>query len=286
MDYKLIVSSDTGEIDFYSDPNIRLISSDGLGFASDITTTKIYGYDGTKFAGNSLQQRAVSIAARIRSAGRESAEVAKKRLYAVLARKKAVKIKYAAPNTDVYIMGYVEQVNAPPNNHPLTAQISIICPEPYWIDARDNTVSIAGMDDTFEFPIEIPSDGMEFGRIKSSLIAIIENVGTADSGAVFTITAKTVCTNPKITNIDTGEYMQVNVSMAAGDIISICTKQGKKSIFFTHNDVVSNYFNYRSRGSSFFQIRCGTNRIKYTVDSGDEHSIDVTCSFDIKYGGV
>ena len=287
MDYKLILSNGAGECtDLYSDPNIRLVSTDGIGFSAEISTTKIYGYDGSMFQGNSLQQRGISLIVRYKSTYYETQEMAKNRLMKLLGNKGEVKLRYVAPNRDVYIMCRVEQVNTSPNTKPMNTQISLICPDPYWRASGDNTVVIAGTESLWEFPCEIPPEGMEFGRIRAETIVTVINDGTAESGAVFTITAKTSCSNPKIENIDTGEFLQAAVRMEAGDVLIFGTEQGKKSISFIHDGVTQNYFNYRVSGSSFLQIRPGENRFKYTVDSGDDHAVDILCNFDVKYGGI
>ena len=287
MKYKLILSGTEGKcVDLYSDPNIRLVNTDGIGFSADISTTKIYGYDGSMFQGNSLQQRAVSLIVRYKTTYSETAEMAKNRLMKLLGMKDTVKLRYVAPNRDVYIMCRVEQVNTPPNTQPMNTQISLICPDPYWRESGDNTVVIAGTESLWEFPFEIPEAGMEFGRINAATIAIVENKGTAESGAIFTIIATSACSNPKIENIDTGEFMKVIVEMERGDILVFTTELGEKTISFTHNGKTQNYFNYRVSGSTFLQIRPGINHFKYTVDSGDDHAVDILCEFDTKYGGI
>lgn len=80
--------------------------------------------------------------------------------------------------------------------------------------------------------------------------------------------------------------MQVACEMERGDVLEICSEQGKKSITFTRVGVKQNYFNYRVNGSVFLGIARGVNIFKYTLDKGDEHAVDITCRFDTKYGGI
>lgn len=285
MKRQLILSHSGKSVDLYNDEGIRIVSSDGLGFSAAVNTTELYSYDGSMFQGNRLQQRGISVIARYIGA-KWTHEVSKKRLMSIIGNKNTVRIRYITENTDVYIDCRTEQVNTPPNTFPMVTQISFVCPDPYWRKSGDNSVIIAGTTPCWEFPVEIPSEGMEFGTIRAELITVVNNEGTAESGALFTITTKSSCTNPKLMNVYTGEFIQVAVSMQYGDILEICTEQGKKSIYFTHNGVKSDYFNYRVSGSTFFQIACGENPIKYTVDTGDSHAIDITCKFDTKYGGI
>ncbi len=126
---------------------------------------------------------------------------------------------------------------------------------------------------------------MIFGEITPNLIAQINNLG-AQTGVTFRITTDINCSNPKLTNVDTGEFIEVGVDMVPGDILEICTDEGNKTISFTHSGVKENYFNYRTSGSSFFQLAHGLNRIKYTVGEGNSHALTIMCQYDTKYGGI
>lgn len=43
------ISPDGEKIDLYSDIGIRLVSADGIGFSSDISSMQLYGLDGSIF---------------------------------------------------------------------------------------------------------------------------------------------------------------------------------------------------------------------------------------------
>ncbi len=145
---------------------------------------------------------------------------------------------------------------------------------------------MAGIIPLFEFIIGIPESGMEFGDIKAGTITDLWNGGTVESGALFIITANQPCTNPKLLNLRTEQFIQISVAMGAGDILEICTEQGKRSVWLTHNGVRRNCFSRRTRGSEFFQLVCGSNPVKYSVDSGGDRAVDIVCKFDTKYGGI
>lgn len=283
MDYKLIISSDGGSIDLYNDPDIFIRDMDGISPEVANNCSELYGGDGAIFNSANLPARHISLVIQFFN---RDVEAARLRLFKVLCPKGEIKLRYISSCQDRYIMARLEDAPIVWGSSPVKGQIKLICPDPYWRKSGNNCVVIAGTQPCFEFPLEIPPEGMIFGDIKSALISKIDNDGSADSGALWTITAKTACTNPKITNIDTGEFMQVAVSMAAGDILEICTERGKKTISFTHNGVCSDYFNYRVFDSTFLQVRRGINRFKYTVDDGDEHAIDLTVRFDTKAGGI
>ena len=287
MERHLIITNELGEsVDLYTDEGIRIVSIDGIGFEANIKSMEVHGYDGALYQDEQLKPRNIPIIVRYRGPAWKH-EQHKNRLSRLIANKQMLTIRKVTDNIDVYIKGYAERVNTPPNVHPMTTQISITCTDPYWKASGDNSHVISGTESCFEFPIEIDEDeGMEFGRIESALIVPIYNEGTADSGAVFTFTAITACSNPRIENVDTGEFMEVAVDMAIGDVLVVDTRYDSKSISFTHEGVTEDYFNKRSARSDFFQIKSGYNYLKYTVGTGDEHALDITVKFDERYGGI
>ena len=126
---------------------------------------------------------------------------------------------------------------------------------------------------------------LEFGIMSDSLIAQVQNNGEISTGSVFVLTAMGACLNPKIQNINTFEWIQVNLAMVAGDKLIINTKMGQKSISFIHDGVTANYINHKVYGSSFLQLAVGVNEFRYSA-SENESNLQIACIFSAKYGGV
>lgn len=281
--YKWILSSKNGSIDFLTDNDIFMLKVEGKGHEKTINYSEMYGYDGGHYESATAPVRHISAYIQFYN---KDVEAARMRLDRILAAPE-VTLRYVSDYRDVYITGNVENTVTNDDELPVIGQINITCTDPYWKASGDNSHVISGTESCFEFPIEIDEDeGMEFGRIESALIVPIYNEGTADSGAVFTFTAITACSNPRIENVDTGEFMEVAVDMAIGDVLVVDTRYDSKSISFTHEGVTEDYFNKRSARSDFFQIRSGYNYLKYTVGTGDEHALDITVNFDARYGGI
>ncbi len=157
LEYHLIISNEDGEsIDLYTDEGIRLAPNgfDGIGFSNEILSSKVHGYDGTVYQGSQLLQRTMSIMARYRGPTWKH-EMHKNRLSRLVGEERTLKIRYITPNIDVYIKGYVERVNTPPNVRPMITQISIICTDPYWRESGDNTTMLAGTRKRWMFPLSI-----------------------------------------------------------------------------------------------------------------------------------
>lgn len=279
------ISPDGEKIDLYSDIGIRLVSADGIGFSSDISSMQLYGLDGSIYQNSTLPQRGISLVIQYIGA-KWKHEISKLRLNSLLNRKKELRLRYITDNIDAYIECRTEQVSTPPNTYPMVTQISLICPDPYWRKSGDNSIVMAGIIPLFEFIIGIPESGMEFGDIKAGTITDLWNGGTAESGALFIITANQPCSNPRLLNLRTEQFIQITIDMDAGDVLEICTELGKRSVWLTHNGVRRNCFSRRTRGSEFFQLVCGSNPVKYSVDSGGDRAVDIVCKFDTKYGGI
>lgn len=286
MKRQLILSDEFGDIiDLYNDFGIRLVSADGIGFNANITTTELYLKDGSMFQSSRLGQRGISLVVRYIGA-KWKHENSKLRLDKILNCKGVIRLRYVTDNMDVYIDCRTEQVNTPPNTFSMVTQISLLCPDPYWRKSGGDIIIFSGTIPLWEFICEIPESGMEFGEITAGQIRTIYNDGSVDCGAIFEFICKDQCLRPKIENVITGEYIFVNCWLNPGSILTICTERGKKSVTYSLNGNTKNYLDQTQTNNGFFQIHRGKNILKYSFENGSEHSADITCRFDIKYGGI
>lgn len=278
----LIIESDNGSIDLYHDEDIYAEDIKGLGVERNVRYSEMYGSDGALYNGSNAGVRRVSVLIRFYNKDVDAARI---RLNYLL-QAENVKVRYVTEHRDLYVVGTLENLDIDTMAFPVVGQINLVCTDPYWRDSNSRTVVIAGTELCWRFPFTIPDKGMMFERTRSALITPVYNNGSVESGAIFTLKAVTACTNPKLLHVDTGEYIQVTLDMVAGDVLEICTKFDEKSIYFTHEGERIDYYNYRVYGSTFFQLRTGKNNIKYTVDSGDQHALEIMCDFDTKFGGI
>jgi hypothetical protein len=71
---------------------------------------------------------------------------------------------------------------------------------------------------------------------------------------------------PKITNTDTGEYIELDYTIADGEEVYINTDFGKKEITLVSDD--TNLFNKLTSASTMFSLPAGTSNLTYTLTSG------------------
>ena len=122
-------------------------------------------------------------------------------------------------NRTAYIDGYVEDINGDPFAKSQRVQVSIICPEPYFLGAEENKA------------VTYPSTN-------------IVTLSDTSHGAVFAITAGAAVTGVTIGNTETGGEFKVNTDLASGDIVTLDTRQGKKSLKLNHNGTITNILQY------------------------------------------
>lgn len=87
------------------------------------------------------------------------------------------------------------------------------------------------------------------------------NLGNKSSGLTFVVAGS--CTNPRITNDLTGEYIQVNITLGAADTLTIDTRN--RTIYL--NGTASRR-NALAPGSMFFLAQPGTTFVRYLTGSG------------------
>ena len=115
----------------------------------------------------------------------------------------------------------------------------------------------------FEFELEIPETGMEFGMRQPSQIITVNNIGDVACGCEIVFRALGTVTNPELLNIDTGEYIRLLTTMNAGDEIRVYTHFAGKRVVSVDGSTETNAFSLLDTGSTFFQLAAGQNILRY-----------------------
>lgn len=90
---------------------------------------------------------------------------------------------------------------------------------------------------------------------------------------------------PILLNVNTGEYIQVNAEMQAGDSITVNTEYGSKGAVLQRGSSSTDYFRYIDVDSTFMQLEIGDNVFRYDAESGLD-ALEVTIYHSNKYLGV
>lgn len=125
-----------------------------------------------------------------------------------------------------------------------------------------------------------------FGQIDTEAKAEVANNGGIETGLIFELYAKQGVSNPKIFNYMTSEYIGLNFDMQAGDLITINTMQGQKSITLLRNAVETNIFNSLQKGSTWLQLASNGSVFVYEVSSGSLENLEVDIQHNDLFEGV
>ena len=166
-----------------------------------------------------------------------------------------------------YIKGVVES-NEPDifnteNLDGIPIQISILCPDPRFFDVNDTVlVNYSSLQGGFTFPASIVNTE-PVGILDSECRFNITYDGTEDEGIIFTFAFKQSVKRLKIINYKYGTYMLiegVDNIFQSGDVLTINTKVGEKSILMQRNGLTYNYLNYyKLYESEWVELEQGSN---------------------------
>lgn len=205
-------------------------------------------------------------------------------LYNFIKTKRAVTVYVENGQRNVYTNGIVESFNIVPFSEKETAQISIVCPKPYFYDKADNSISFAIIQPGFEFPFSIPSTGIAFSELDYNIERVI-GAGDIASGMIIEFYALGNSTNPVFYNATTGEFIKVETSLTEGQVLYINTFQGEKTIKLIDGLTETNLINALTVNSAWVGLAPGTNVVYFGADSNPEN-LSVTMAYHILYEGV
>jgi hypothetical protein len=163
------------------------------------------------------------------------------------------------------------------------AQISIMCPDPFFYSAGengDNTTVFYGTEPIFEFPFSnesLKEDLIEFGSIENRTEGAVYYEGDTEIGITINIHAVGEAKGLTIYNTGTREIMKIDddkleaimgSGIEAGDEITITTSKGQKGISILRDGKTTNILNALAKPITWFQLSKGDNIFVYTADEG------------------
>ena len=205
-------------------------------------------------------------------------------LYQHFKPKKPCKLYYKNASRDVSIVGYVETFEVSLFDNRQMAQISVICPDPFFQALAERTVDFRSVTPLFHFPFAATAAGVPYSEQETNVSKVIINGGDVESGVLITLHANGPVSNPVLYNVDTRESL--GLTLQDGDTVTINTNKGQKSILLNRGGVTTNIINRLVRGSSWFQIASGENTFTYTVADDLTANLTVTFQHTDKYEGV
>ena len=176
-------------------------------------------------------------------------------------------------------------------------KVTLFCSDPYWTDAITQQATLTGQSTAFRFPFPAYDASLDestnsswkwpltIGTQVTSPICAINNDSDVDVGLIWRLEATSTIRKPRLTNVDTGEFMEVNLTMTRGDVLTVTTAYGKKRIRLFHNGKDTNAYSKIVFGSTFFQLPRGETNLCFSAQTGQSSS-HCYVSYDSKYLGV
>ena len=141
--------------------------------------------------------------------------------------------------------------------------INLIAPDPYWQGTEIENYKLEDFVGNFRFPFRFP---VRFAARGDSRLLL--NKG--DVPTPIKVEFRGPVTNPKITNLTTGEFIRVNRAIPVGYKLILDTSFGNKRVEIVAPDgIVQNAFHYIDLESSFFNLDVGENRFGFITEGGN-----------------
>lgn len=280
--FTFIVENKYGQkLELTHNPNYDITEIDGLDPPEAIiNTTRNANADGSVFNSSYVTDRQIIITLAINS----PAEANRINLYKYFKAKFPVTLYYQNATRNVYINGYVKNIEVAFFDKKQIAQITVFCTQPLFNGIEESLQEFSSVESLFEFPFEVESY-TEFSEVEINTEQSIVNNGDVDTGVIITIHANGQVVTPKLYNVDTNESLVINVTMAEGDDIVINTRKNQKRITLTSGGVTTNIIGTLAEGSTWFQLVPGDNVFTIAADDYVEN-MQVSFMMVDQYEGV
>ena len=260
------------------EPVYQIIGIQGLNPpVAKINTTTIVGLDGARFNSARLETRNLVLTVKING----DVERNRLQLYRYFRTKEFCTFYYANGSLDVSIEGYVESVECDLFSNAEMAQISILCPFPYFRSLSEIVADSSTVFSTFVFPFSINiGEPVVISTIEEDSEGSIDvyNGSESETGVILEIEFEDDASSIEIKNTSTGDDLKLAYEFQTGDKVIVNTNKGAKSITLIRGGVLSNIFSSLQQGSTFFQLMIGNNHFEYLVD-GIPNADDVSIIF-------
>lgn len=251
---------------------------------ANINTSSYANGDGSSFNSSRIPDREIVITVYI------NGDIQKNRLtlYKHFRNKEWCKIYYKDDLRDVFIEGYVQALEVSSFVQKQVAQISILCPNPYFKDVETIVQSISKIINNFTFPFSINEDEpVEFSTIELEKITNVINDSESETGLIINVLFMGTVNKLEIRNVDNGKNFIIDYEFMKNDKLVINCNRGNKSVILTREAVEYNLIPYVRNGSTFFQLGIGDNNFSFLSDDGaDDMLVDIHFKYYKVYLGV
>lgn len=248
------------------------------------STYKYINQIGVSIVNTALETRTVEIIGYV--FGQSSAELLenKKLLNNFVNPQQAIRLHYKDYYIDFNPSNSVRYGTTLAENNNLFCKFIIngICPQPLFNVDDKLQIDASTTLPMFHFPLIIPPGGLVFGLKQISSLIDVYNSGSVETGMLIIFKALSSCSGVKLTNANTLEFLEIDKTLSAGEVIKINTNVGQKSIIGkTYGGTEQNYYRYKTLDSVWLQLQPGDNLFR--VDATPSTALETSIQFANQY---
>lgn len=263
---------------------------------TDISLTEYALYDGAHIGSIRSESRQIdfSIVFYEFNKNKYSIEELRHQCYKYFPIKRKIKIEVTNDSGTYEIEGYVETNETTIFTKLEGAEISVICPDPYFRHRNASTLYLWHAVPLFEFPVMFENT-IEFSKIESYPDINLDYSGYGGQGVTITIDAKGSADNPIIYELSRRQWIKINTKSLAArtgsgilakDSFTITTEKGNKTAKLIRNGATYNILSCIEIGGEWISLEQGMNRFGYSVDGDNKNNLYVRIDYKTNYVGV
>lgn len=281
--FELKIRNNSGEVlNLATNENYTVYKITGLNpVKATINSSKNATTDGSTINSVSLGSRNIVIYMTIN----KDIEKSRINLYNYFPQKETVDVYFKNDTRDVHIEGTVESIECDLFAKQQIAQISILCPQPYFKAVGDLVTYFSEVASLFSFPFAISKSGTELSVVTTDIRKTITNNGEAESGIIIKMFATGSVTNPVIHDVRKRVHIKLNYTLKPNDEVVIDTNIGKKTITLIRNGLSYNILGFKTPDSKWLTVARGDNVFTFSSDEGNSN-LQVEFTSSTLYGGV
>lgn len=146
-------------------------------------------------------------------------------------------------------------------------QFSLRAPYPYWCKDDNAKVQLNRVEARFRFPWNLSRE-YRFGEVVEAAFFTVVNSGQVPVPFTVTIIARGDVDNPRITNVLTGQVLQLNKSLVAGERLEIQITHERA---YVTSSVDGECRGTLSLKSTLYRLAVGDNILKPDADAGKKN---------------
>lgn len=270
-------------VDINDGKRYLVISAGGLTPPSaTIYTLKSPNRKGASYNRSTLPERLVSLSIKILG----DVEKNRNALYEWIDTEDYCRINYQNGEKSVYCEGYVQDSSADLFGQNETAEVVILCPNPYWLDAETIIANISNVLAQFTFPFAIDADGVPISTIRDNNATTLHNTG-AETGLKIVIDCFGDVRNFVIYDaLDTSRRFAFNTTFKNGwQVVIDADGVPKSAKAYKPDGSTANLLGTVKAGATWLTLQKGLNSYAYSAESGISNA-EVFLSFTPRYLGV